>query len=163
MRVVVLLGGESEERDVSLASGCNVADALRQSGHDVVALDPVAGALTRADEAKILAAGVGSLPPGEIASGEASVAGAAPAPSRPSVGAGLWTHEPLPAAARADSRRRPREPPSRSRAPPCDRPARDSGCGIVEHRARVRQRFWIIEKLLQPLSGHGIHGYRRST
>ncbi len=51
MRVVVLLGGESEERDVSLASGCQVADALRQAGHDVVALDPVGGALTRADEA----------------------------------------------------------------------------------------------------------------
>jgi len=98
VRVVVLLGGNSEERDVSLASGCNVADALRQSGHDVVALDPVAGALTRADEAKILAEGVGSLPPGEIASGEASVSGAATAPSRTSVGAGLWKHEEIAAA-----------------------------------------------------------------
>ncbi len=66
MRVVVLLGGESEERDVSLASGCQVADALRQAGHDVVALDPVGGALTRENEAKILAEGVGTLPPGEI-------------------------------------------------------------------------------------------------
>ncbi len=65
MRVVVLLGGESEERDVSLASGCQVADALRQAGHDVIALDPAAGALTRAEEAKILAEGVRSLPPGE--------------------------------------------------------------------------------------------------
>jgi D-alanine-D-alanine ligase len=64
MRVVVLLGGESEERDVSLASGCQVADALRQAGHDVVALDPVGGALTPADEAKILTEGVASLPPG---------------------------------------------------------------------------------------------------
>jgi len=64
MRVVVLLGGESEERDVSLASGCQVADALREAGHDVVALDPSAGALTREDEAKILAEGVGILPPG---------------------------------------------------------------------------------------------------
>ena len=64
MRVVVLLGGESEERDVSLASGCQVADALREAGHDVAALDPAAGALTREDEAKILAEGVGILPPG---------------------------------------------------------------------------------------------------
>ena len=63
MRVVVLLGGESEEREVSLASGCNVADALRQAGHDVVALDSAGGALTREDEAKILAEGVGVLPP----------------------------------------------------------------------------------------------------
>ena len=93
MRVVVLLGGESEERDVSLASGCNVADALRQSGHDVVALDSVGGALTRAHEAKILAEGVGSLPPGDIASGEASVSGAASALSRASVSTGLSKHE----------------------------------------------------------------------
>ena len=64
MRVVVLLGGESEERDVSLASGCQVANALREAGHDVAALDPAAGALTREDEAKILAEGVGILPPG---------------------------------------------------------------------------------------------------
>ena len=64
MRVVVLLGGESAERDVSLASGCQVADALREAGHDVAALDPAAGALTREDEAKILAEGVGILPPG---------------------------------------------------------------------------------------------------
>ena len=67
MKVVVLLGGESEEREVSLASGCQVADALRQAGHDVVALDPVGGALTRAEEAGILAEGVGVLPPGETA------------------------------------------------------------------------------------------------
>jgi D-alanine-D-alanine ligase len=75
MRVVVLLGGESEERDVSLASGCQVADALRQAGHDVVALDPVRGALTRVDEAKILAEGVASLPPGEIVGGGALTSG----------------------------------------------------------------------------------------
>ena len=66
MRVVVLLGGVSEERDVSLASGCQVADALRQSGHDVVTFDPADGALSRADEAEILASGVRSLPPADI-------------------------------------------------------------------------------------------------
>ena len=71
MRVVVLLGGESEERDVSLASGCQVANALREAGHDVAALDPATGALTREDEAKILAEGVGILPAGTIMSGAA--------------------------------------------------------------------------------------------
>ena len=71
MRVVVLLGGESAERDVSLASGCQVADALREAGHDVAALDPAAGALTREDEAKILAEGVGILPAGTIMRGAA--------------------------------------------------------------------------------------------
>lgn len=81
MRVVVLLGGESEERDVSLSSGCQVADALREAGHDVVALDPVRGALTRADEEKIIAKGVGRLPPGEMAGGDAAASSGMPAPS----------------------------------------------------------------------------------
>lgn len=94
MRVVVLLGGGSEERDVSLASGCYVADALRQAGHDVVALDPVGGALNRAEEAKILAEGVASLPPGEIAGGGgASVSGSASAPSSAPTGTALAKHE----------------------------------------------------------------------
>ena len=65
MKVVVLLGGESEERDVSLVSGCQVADALRQAGHDVVALDPVKGPLAELGERIILASGVGALPPSE--------------------------------------------------------------------------------------------------
>ena len=93
MRVVVLLGGESEERDVSLASGCQVADALRQAGHEVVAFDPVGGALTRAEEAKTLAEGVGTLPPGEVADGGASVSGAASAPSRGPTGTALSNRE----------------------------------------------------------------------
>ncbi len=93
MKVVVLLGGDSEEREVSLASGCNVAEALRQAGHEVVALDSVGGALTRADEAKILAEGVGSLPPDEVAGGEASGSGAAPALSGTPAGTTLVKHE----------------------------------------------------------------------
>ena len=93
MRVVVLLGGESEERDVSLASGCQVADALRQAGHDVVAFDPVGGALALSDEAKILAEGVGTLPPGEISSGGASVSGVASAPSDSRTGMALSNQE----------------------------------------------------------------------
>ena len=93
MRVAVLLGGESEERDVSLASGCQVADALRHAGHDVVALDPVGGALTRADEAKILAEGVRSLPPDEIIGGGESVSGAASNPSGAPTGTALSNHE----------------------------------------------------------------------
>ena len=93
MRVVVLLGGESEERDVSLASGCQVAEALRQAGHDVVALDPVGGALALSDEAKILAEGVGILPPSEITGGGASVSGAASAPSGAPTGTALSNQE----------------------------------------------------------------------
>ncbi|MGP3978039.1 D-alanine--D-alanine ligase family protein [Streptomyces sp. 8N114] len=43
MRVVVLCGGESPERDVSLASGGSVARALVERGHEVVLVDPAAG------------------------------------------------------------------------------------------------------------------------
>lgn len=40
MRVVVLLGGDSPERDVSIASGAAMIKALRSRGHVVSALDP---------------------------------------------------------------------------------------------------------------------------
>jgi D-alanine-D-alanine ligase len=39
MRVIVLLGGDSPERDVSKVSGRAVAEALIRAGHDVIALD----------------------------------------------------------------------------------------------------------------------------
>lgn len=40
MRVTVLQGGASEEREVSLSSGAQVCAALREAGHDVTAVDP---------------------------------------------------------------------------------------------------------------------------
>ncbi len=43
MRIVVLAGGLSTERDVSITSGCLVADALRKKGHNVVLLDVFMG------------------------------------------------------------------------------------------------------------------------
>jgi D-alanine-D-alanine ligase len=39
MRVVVLMGGISAEREVSLSSGAQVTAALREIGHDVTAVD----------------------------------------------------------------------------------------------------------------------------
>ena len=93
MRVVVLLGGESEERDVSLASGSQVADALRQVGHDVVAFDPVGGALALFEEAKILAEGVGTLPPAEISRGGGSPSVVTSAASDAHTGAALSNQE----------------------------------------------------------------------
>ena len=39
MRVAVLKGGRSLERNVSLRSGARVADALQRLGHDVVPID----------------------------------------------------------------------------------------------------------------------------
>ena len=50
-RVAVVMGGISEERDVSLRSGKAVAEALRSNGHDVVAVD-----LHEADIGPVLAA-----------------------------------------------------------------------------------------------------------
>ncbi len=43
MRIVVLAGGLSTERDVSVSSGILVAKALREKGHDVVLLDVYTG------------------------------------------------------------------------------------------------------------------------
>lgn len=66
------MGGASEERGVSLASGCQVAAALREAGHQVSCVDPVAGVMPKEDEARILAAGIS----GEDASSGTSVPGA---------------------------------------------------------------------------------------
>lgn len=43
MRIVVLAGGLSAERDVSVSSGILVAEALRKKGHEVVLLDVFMG------------------------------------------------------------------------------------------------------------------------
>ena len=58
MRITVLLGGTSAERDVSLASGLRVLVALRAKGHEVTAVDPASGVLDAASLHGALAAGV---------------------------------------------------------------------------------------------------------
>jgi len=58
LRIAVLMGGTSAERDVSLASGIRITEALRKCGHEVVAVDTVSGLLTAADEQRLLAGGV---------------------------------------------------------------------------------------------------------
>jgi len=63
LKITVLLGGVSAERDVSLSSGLRIAAALREKGHEVVCLDPAEGVLTRETEHRLLASGVGSAPP----------------------------------------------------------------------------------------------------
>jgi len=63
MRLTVLLGGVSAERDVSLSSGLRMAAALREVGHDVTCFDPAFGVLSADTERSLLAAGVGSHPP----------------------------------------------------------------------------------------------------
>jgi D-alanine-D-alanine ligase len=49
------MGGTSAERDVSLASGLRVTEALRSCGHEVTAIDTARGTLTGDDERKLLA------------------------------------------------------------------------------------------------------------
>ena len=64
------MGGTSSERDVSLASGLRIAEALRTRGHSVRAIDTARGPLTEADERRMLAAGVVKQQPptpGELA------------------------------------------------------------------------------------------------
>lgn len=58
MKLAVLLGGTSSERDVSLASGLRIAQALREAGHTVTSVDPASGEITRAQEGAMRAAGV---------------------------------------------------------------------------------------------------------
>jgi D-alanine-D-alanine ligase len=43
MKILVLLGGVSNERDVSLRSGGAVSDALKSGGHEVIEYDPQQG------------------------------------------------------------------------------------------------------------------------
>ncbi|MCL7964202.1 MAG: D-alanine--D-alanine ligase [marine benthic group bacterium] len=63
LRIAVLLGGTSEERKVSLASGRAVIEALRSRGHSVVAVDPAFGAIPGDEEDHYLGGAVGPAPP----------------------------------------------------------------------------------------------------
>ena len=63
MRVTVLTGGASPERDVAFAGAAQVVAALRGRGHDVTVVDTVNGALGPAGEARDLVPSVGRTPP----------------------------------------------------------------------------------------------------
>jgi D-alanine-D-alanine ligase len=58
------MGGTSSERDVSLASGLRIAEALRSRGHTVRSIDTAKGELSVADEQRLLSERVvKQLPP----------------------------------------------------------------------------------------------------
>ena len=65
MKIAVLFGGTSEERDVSIASGAQVLRALREAGHEVLAVDTALGVLGPVEEERLLRTGVAPEPPGE--------------------------------------------------------------------------------------------------
>ncbi|MBA3346122.1 MAG: D-alanine--D-alanine ligase [Gemmatimonadales bacterium] len=63
MRVTVLTGGTSSERDVALASAVQVIAALRSRGHEVAVVDTARGYIPQADESGLLSGTVGTEPP----------------------------------------------------------------------------------------------------
>jgi len=63
MRVTVLTGGTSAERDVAIASAVQVVRALRARGHTVSVVDTARGLIPLADEPKLLSGEVGVAPP----------------------------------------------------------------------------------------------------
>jgi D-alanine-D-alanine ligase len=63
LRIAVIFGGDSMERDVSVASARQVVAALRERGHEVLAIDMHRGLLAPADERKILAGEIEKAPP----------------------------------------------------------------------------------------------------
>lgn len=67
LRVTILAGGASSERDVSLASAVQVVAALRQCGHQVSVVDTARGFVPEREEASLLPAAVGTTPPNPAA------------------------------------------------------------------------------------------------
>ncbi len=63
MRVTVLTGGTSAERDVAIASAVQVVGALRSRGHEVAVVDTARGYIPEADETTLLSGTVGTEPP----------------------------------------------------------------------------------------------------
>lgn len=63
MKIAVLFGGTSEERDVSIASAAQIVPALRALGHDVFAVDTATGRLAPGEERRLLVSGVAPQPP----------------------------------------------------------------------------------------------------
>ncbi len=63
MKIAVLFGGSSSERDVSIASAAQIIPALRGLGHEVVAIDTATGRLPHAAEQRLLTSAVAPEPP----------------------------------------------------------------------------------------------------
>lgn len=63
LKVMVLMGGTSAERDVSLASGEAIVQALKEAGHKVIALDTAQAEDYLLDDGKYLPGGIKTEPP----------------------------------------------------------------------------------------------------
>jgi D-alanine-D-alanine ligase len=65
MRIAVLFGGTSEERDVSVASGAQAVQALEAAGHEVIAVDTVKGVLGPVEREQLISTGVAPAQPSD--------------------------------------------------------------------------------------------------
>jgi D-alanine-D-alanine ligase len=63
MKIAVLFGGNSSERNVSIASGIQVTKALKEAGHSVLAVDTFRGVLSDTEVQALLSKGVAPEPP----------------------------------------------------------------------------------------------------
>ena len=63
MKITVLMGGTSSERNVSLASGIRIVLALKSRGHDVIAFDPSHGPVSEEEQQRLATSAVGTEPP----------------------------------------------------------------------------------------------------
>ncbi len=63
MKVLVLMGGVSLERDVSLASGAAIARALEELGHDVTTLDSAGESEIATGQTKLIPEDIKTTPP----------------------------------------------------------------------------------------------------
>jgi D-alanine-D-alanine ligase len=67
LKIAVLFGGDSMERDVSIASASQVVGALRSRGHQVIAYDSGRGRLTASDEQRLFTGKIDRRPPDQKA------------------------------------------------------------------------------------------------
>ena len=63
MKIAVLFGGQSSERDVSISSASQVYKALKELGHDVIAIDTAMGLVKPEDEKAFMNNSIKPLPP----------------------------------------------------------------------------------------------------
>ena len=63
MKIVVLAGGISTERDVSLISGAGILKALREKGHQVILLDVFLGYKKRGEDVSNIFEKAAEIPP----------------------------------------------------------------------------------------------------
>lgn len=66
MKIAVLMGGTSAEREVSLASGLGIVRALRERKHRVNVIDTARGYIPAAGEDQLLPEGVHAAPPDTV-------------------------------------------------------------------------------------------------